>query len=278
MQVSIDALGIWFRRWRIKVNPSKSSVICFDMKRRRRIVPRGTPALKMLGTPIPWQRICKHLGVTLDKTLTFRTHITRIAKPVRNYLHRLSPMICRHSKMSLRNKTTLYRVSISPVMSFASAVFAHSSPTTLYTLQTIQNPFCRMATNAPWFVRNADHRDLKLKTVQQYFKEASEKFLKIAEFHENPLIKESINYRPPPSHYSIRRPGWGHRPFKQAFERIRQSTPSWWVTYGFELILMLSFIHHLLGHKPTFLKRWICLYLRSRRYLSRCTNASDIVF
>ncbi|GBP51193.1 hypothetical protein EVAR_85404_1, partial [Eumeta japonica] len=37
--------------------------------------------------------------------------------------------------MSLRNKCTLYKVCIRPVMTYAAPVFAHANPKALYQLQ-----------------------------------------------------------------------------------------------------------------------------------------------
>ncbi|GBP63919.1 RNA-directed DNA polymerase from mobile element jockey [Eumeta japonica] len=65
--------------------------------------------------------------------------------------------------MSLRNKCTLYKVCIRPVMTYAAPVFAHANPKALYQLQVLQNNFCRRASGAPWYVRNDIlHRDLEL--------------------------------------------------------------------------------------------------------------------
>ncbi|GBP38302.1 hypothetical protein EVAR_29246_1 [Eumeta japonica] len=58
-------------------------------------------------------------------------------------------MIGKKSKMSLRNKFTLYKVCIRPVMTYAAPVFAHADPKALYQLQILQNNFCRRAFGAP---------------------------------------------------------------------------------------------------------------------------------
>ncbi|GBP88173.1 hypothetical protein EVAR_99077_1 [Eumeta japonica] len=49
--------------------------------------------------------------------------------------------------MSLRNKCTLYKVYIPPVMTYAAPVFAHANPNALYQLQILQNNFCRRASS-----------------------------------------------------------------------------------------------------------------------------------
>ncbi|GBP62190.1 hypothetical protein EVAR_42507_1 [Eumeta japonica] len=90
-------------------------------------------------------------------------------------------MIARKSKMSLRNKGTIYTMCIRPVMT--------------------------RATNAPWYVKNSIlHRDLELPTISKFMKDASERFFDIAGSHQNPLLVEAVSYEPPPPNHFCRRP------------------------------------------------------------------------
>ncbi|GBP91110.1 hypothetical protein EVAR_100411_1 [Eumeta japonica] len=68
-------------------------------------------------------------------------------------MSRFDGMIGRNSKMLSRNKRTLYKTCIRPVMTYASPVFAHVAPTALYDFQVIQNKFCRRATDARRYVK-----------------------------------------------------------------------------------------------------------------------------
>lgn len=204
VQKTIVCLESWFQQWRITINPEKSAAVCFDVKRRKKhLLP-----IRMFGSVIPWESKTKYLGVDLDARLTFRPHVDRVTRLARFYLGRLSGMLGRNSKMSLRNKRTLFKVCIRPVLTYASPVFAHASAPTLHKLQVVQSLFCRKATNAPWYVRNADlHRDVDLPTIQQLLKTFSEKFFKRSENHINPLIREASAYTPRPfSRHLVRRP------------------------------------------------------------------------
>ncbi|GBP67653.1 Probable RNA-directed DNA polymerase from transposon X-element [Eumeta japonica] len=92
-------------------------------------------------------------------------------------------------------------------MTYASPVFAHAAPNRLKKLQTVQNKFCRSATNAHWCVKNSVlHRDLDIPSIAKYMKNASERFFSIAETHSNPLLSAAVSYEAPPPYYLIRRP------------------------------------------------------------------------
>ncbi|GBP26644.1 Probable RNA-directed DNA polymerase from transposon BS [Eumeta japonica] len=206
---AIDELGQWFRKWRIEVNPDKSAAIQvkYGKIRSRLIVDKNTPNLKMLDANIPWQRNYKYLGVTLDKNLHFRDHIERVRNTALFYKARLGAMLGRKSKLSRRNKGTIYKMCIRTVMTYASPVFAHAAPKALHRLQVIQNKFCRAATDAHWCVRNSIlHRDLELPTISKYTKDASKRFFDIVGSHPNALFCAAVDYRPPHPTHLIRRP------------------------------------------------------------------------
>ncbi|GBP59515.1 Probable RNA-directed DNA polymerase from transposon BS [Eumeta japonica] len=138
----------------------------------------------MLDANIPWQRNYKYLGVTLDKNLHFRDHIEGVRNTALFYKARLGAVLGRKSKLSRRNKRTIYKMCIRTVMTYASPVFAHAAPKALHRLQVIQNKFCRAATDAHWCVRNSIlHRDLELPTISKYMKDASKRFFDIAGSH-----------------------------------------------------------------------------------------------
>ncbi|GBP87584.1 RNA-directed DNA polymerase from mobile element jockey [Eumeta japonica] len=112
---------------------------------------------------------------------------------------RLKGMLGRNSKLSLRNKRTLYLMCIRTVLTYASPVFAHAAPKRLKKLQVLQNKFCRTATNAHWCVKNSVlHRDLDLPSIHKYMKDASERFFATAESHPNPLLSTAVAYEAPP--------------------------------------------------------------------------------
>ncbi|GBP38217.1 Probable RNA-directed DNA polymerase from transposon BS [Eumeta japonica] len=116
------------------------------------IVDRNTPNLKMLNARIPWQRSYKYLGVTLDKNLHFREHIARVRKNTLFYTARLGAMLGRKSKLSRRNKRTLYKMCIRTVIMYACPVFAHADPKVLYRLQVVQNSVEQQRTHIGAFV------------------------------------------------------------------------------------------------------------------------------
>lgn len=191
VQRALNTLGDWFRKWAITVNPEKSAAVCFHPSRRKTPV---TP-LKLNGKPIPWVKSTKYLGVTLDSKLTFSQHIKNVRNRARFFLSRLRHLLCAKSKMALRNKVTLYKTCIRPVMTYASVAFAQASPRDIDSLQVVQNRFIRRAVDAPWYARNADlHCDLVLPSIAQWMKHTSRRYFDRVAHHPNSLLVQATTY------------------------------------------------------------------------------------
>ncbi|GBP34191.1 Probable RNA-directed DNA polymerase from transposon BS [Eumeta japonica] len=130
LQKAIKELARWLQTWRIEVNDEKSAAISFIYRKGRSpvAVAHGTPPLRINNAPIPWQHTYKYLGITFDRNLHFRDHIKRVRKTAISYQSRLKGMLGRNSKLTLRNKRTLYLMCIRTVLTYASPVFAHAAP------------------------------------------------------------------------------------------------------------------------------------------------------
>lgn len=196
LQSAAISLGEWFKKWRIEVNPEKSAAMYFTKGNLE------TPTFRtvdnpifLFDRPIPWVKHVKYLGVTLDMRLSFHKHVRRVRNRAAFVLGRLYPLLCSKSKMSITNKTTIFKTCIRPILTYSSVAFAHASPGAIHKLQIIQNRFMRRAKGAPWFLRNKDlHHDFNLPTIAQYFKQASKRYFDRIPHHPNPLLKQACAY------------------------------------------------------------------------------------
>lgn len=180
----------YFAKWRVKVNPDKSTAVLFT--RRRRELP---DALELQGEPLPWRDKAKYLGVILDSKLTWASHVEEMASRASRAMVQLYPMINRRSKLDSVRKLRLYKAVVRPTMTYASSVWGTAAPSHVQKLQVIQNRALRMAFDAPWYVRNTTlHRDSAMETIADFIRaKAANDFSKI-ETHHNPLLQGLLNY------------------------------------------------------------------------------------
>lgn len=205
LQSAADALGEWFKRWRIEVNPEKSTAVFFSKDhfatQRRKITMSGEEkpplgSVSMYGKPIPWAQEAKYLGVTLDSKMTFSKHVTKVRNRAAFVLGRLNPMIG-NARMSLRNKLTLYKLCVRPIMTYAGVVFSHIAPSHINRLQVIQNRFLKRATGTGTlrFIRMSDlHREFDLPSIRAYLKSMCKNYFEKAVRHPNPLVVAAADY------------------------------------------------------------------------------------
>src|SRR5204863_76548 len=69
LQNHLDKLQLWFKKWRIKVNESKSVHVTFTMRRET------CPPVFLNNQPLPQSENAKYLGMHLDRRLTWQKHI-----------------------------------------------------------------------------------------------------------------------------------------------------------------------------------------------------------
>ncbi|KAH0811919.1 hypothetical protein GEV33_010872 [Tenebrio molitor] len=189
-QGAVENLESWFRTWRIDVNPEKSSAILFT---KRHFRPVGEVA--MFNRVIPWTTVVKYLGVKFDNHLTFIPQIEHAKTRALIVRGQLNSLVCRRSKLSIKNKITIYRQIVRPAMTYGFVVWGNVSNTQLHKLQVVQNKFLRAAFNAPWFGRNSQlHREADLPLIKDFLLDVAEKFFENAAQHPNPLVRDAVDY------------------------------------------------------------------------------------
>ena len=123
--------------------------ILFSPPRRRIPNPRG---LRFLGGEIQSVETARHLGVTLNRGLTWKPLIDQGRRKASQRLGILSPLLSRRSSLSIGNGVLLYKQLIHPMRDCACPVWRHVAPSHLKSLQVIQSKCLRNATGAPWYV------------------------------------------------------------------------------------------------------------------------------
>lgn len=182
----------WLKKWKIKTNDAKTQLICISRKRTRPTTP-----LTIDNQRIEWKPKIKYLGVTFDKRLTWKEHITDKRNIAIGTYKRLYPILKAQNSLSIRNKTLIYKSYIQPILTYSSTTWGNASNSQIQRLQTIQNKILRTITNAPWFVRNSIiHRDLDCPTIKDIINKDKEKLQKIASIHPNPTINDTFDYDP----------------------------------------------------------------------------------
>ena len=144
LQQYIHRLEEWLTTNRMSVSPQKSSLTLVTPYTSEF---RLEPQVSLLGSPIPVHPTTKILGVTLDRGLTFRQHISEVTARARSRLGVMKALSSTTFGQSQESLTALYKQYVRPVLSYCSPAWAPDlAQTHMQTLQRTQNAALRIAT------------------------------------------------------------------------------------------------------------------------------------
>lgn len=182
VQSQLYLLEKWFKRWNIKVNSEKSSHITFALRRG------DCSSVSINGEPIPKKNAVNYLGMTLDRRLTWKSHIKAKQKQLKIKTRKLYWLLGPKSKLNLNNKLRIYKVILKPVWTYGIQLWGTSRYSNVDILERFQSKTLRLITNAPWFVRNSTiSRDLCIPSINEEIQRFSEKYVQRLSNHPNVL-------------------------------------------------------------------------------------------
>jgi len=181
IQRHLNIIHLWTKRWKIKINESKSSFITFTLKRET------CPQVTMNDISIPVCSEVKYLGLILDSKLTWNSHIINKRKALNARLHLLRPLL--RSKMNINNKLLIYKSLLKPLWTYGIQLWGTAKPSNTKKIQAFQSICLRLLSSAPWYITNNNlHKDLKVQTLNQIAKIYYARFHNKLHSHTNPLI------------------------------------------------------------------------------------------
>jgi hypothetical protein len=162
LQVHLNKIHPWLKKWRMKANETKSTQVTFTLKKRT------CPPVYLNNKQLSQTNEVKYLGIHLDRRLTWRHHITMKRKQLDHKLCSLYWIIGRKLQLSLPNKLLVYTLILKPIWTYRIQLWGSASNSHLDILERFQSKALRMLINAPWFVPNATIRkDLSVTIVRQ---------------------------------------------------------------------------------------------------------------
>lgn len=107
----MDLIQPWLDLWKVCINQSKTSVICFSNKSTTNI-----PKLEIKRTPIYWSNSIKYLGVHIDNKFRFIKHAEYYICKINGLAHILFSLINQKSPIPLSIKLYIYMIYNSVVV------------------------------------------------------------------------------------------------------------------------------------------------------------------
>ena len=150
------------KRWSIKANENKSTHVTFTLKRE------NCPKVALNGNQIPQGKTVKYLGISLDRRLTWRTHIFAKTKQLGLKFQQMYWILGRKSELSIAHKLLIYRTILKPIWTYGIPLWATASNSNIEILQRYQSKVLRAIVNSPWCISNkVIHAELKVPTIRE---------------------------------------------------------------------------------------------------------------
>lgn len=190
LQRSINNISTWMKKWRLKLNESKSTHINFT---NRTVI--NVPII-INSQVIPSKLEAKYLGMTLDARLNWKAHVKMKRSELNLKYRRMHWLLGRKSELEISNKLLLYKQVLKPVWMYGLQLWGCTKKTNVKVIQAFQNKVLRSIVDAPWYVRNDDlHRDLKMDMVSEAIKCVAVKHEHRLQNHVNPGVLMMLQSR-----------------------------------------------------------------------------------
>lgn len=137
LQNSLNRVECFYDKWKIRATALKTQVA--------EVAPIGSSLTERRSNTDS----VKYLGVTLDRKLSFREHITSARNKATRCMAALYPPIGRRSVLSTANKMRLYKAIIRPVMTYASPIWITAAHSDRKQLQVAQNKCLKLIHKLP---------------------------------------------------------------------------------------------------------------------------------
>ncbi len=187
VQMSLDAIVMWCRRWRLKLKPEKCNVVCFS---RRRQVPEIR--VRLCGQNLSQLNSAKFLGVTFDRKLNFGEHIRGTRDAATKKLNALRALAGRNRGLDPVTLVAVYLAFVRSFIEYGCCAWIGASHAQVDMLQKVQNTALRIALRKPSWTRITDLHDMAgIQPLADVLSDRTADFLNKA-LAVNPLVGETI--------------------------------------------------------------------------------------
>lgn len=188
VQRALNEVITWTKKWRIKLNESKTQQVNFTN--------RKCPALPVYinGIAVPTSNIAKYLGMTLDTKLRWKEHVKMKRKELNLKFSKIYWLLGRQSQLSIHNKLLIYQQVLKPVWTYGAQLWSCAKKTHIETIQKFQNKVLRCIVDAPRYMRmDRLHKDLEIKTVSEVITDLATNYGQRLAVHRNSEASGLLN-------------------------------------------------------------------------------------
>lgn len=136
----LDIISDFYTKWRLKVNPTKSTVTYVTFRKNIKNDP-------IYYQDVPVSTQVRYLGVILDSQLNYRAQVNAIVGMGKRALSMIYTYIIPMSPLSTKQKITLYQAYVRSVLLNAAPMWVNAASALLTKIQVIETKALRIIHN-----------------------------------------------------------------------------------------------------------------------------------
>lgn len=185
LQTQLDSTLLWFKKWGIEINSSKTVQVIYTNRRY------SNYHLHINNEPIKIDKKAKYLGMIIDAKLLWKEHIMQKRQEINNRFRQLYWILGRQSRLSITNKLLIFKSIIMPIWRYGIEMWGTATKSNTKIIQRIQSKILRTIANAEWYISNEDiRRELNIESVEEVIQKCSHKHMHRLLAHTNPELRE----------------------------------------------------------------------------------------
>ena len=139
LQSDLDAVVEWSRVWQMRFNPTKCHLL--RVTRKRKITPH---TYCMLGQDLAAVKHYPYLGVEIDETLSWKTHVNKTCSKAHNSLNFLRRNLYRCPR---KTKESAYQTMVRPLVEYCSSAWDPGYVGQIRQVEAVQRKAARFVTS-----------------------------------------------------------------------------------------------------------------------------------
>lgn len=143
IQTALDMVAAWAKEWCVTINREKTTATLFTLSPKTQSV-----KLTMDNSPILMEDQQTYLGVTFDKRLTWKQHITTAEAKARRKLNIMRKLAGTNWGANEKVLKSVYQGNVRPHLEYGSSAWLTAAKTHHQTLDKVQNQALRIITGA----------------------------------------------------------------------------------------------------------------------------------
>jgi len=133
----------WFSQNGLVINPEKSEAVLLSTIQHARATSSPLTDVNVAGSIVPLTDTVKLLGVTIDRHLTFDSHVQNVCKSAYYHIRALKHI---RSSLSTDMAKTVASALVNSRLDYANSVLYNTSSVNMLKLQRVQNSLARVVT------------------------------------------------------------------------------------------------------------------------------------